>query len=232
MGSRCQDLAAEFGFDTTIAFDRSQNPQSEVPVDCLIDFSRPEALIGWMDYVMANPMPVVTGTTGLSERDFKLLDRLSEVVPVLWASNFCIGVFVLRELAKKATQLLAGFDFDIELVETHHKHKVDTPSGTALTLANTVIAAREDILQIGHRPHGNIGARHPSELAIHSIRGGSVVGEHELIFLGEGESLHLRHLATDRDVFVRGALKVASLFAAGGYSAGRYQLRDILQPYL
>lgn len=179
--------------------------------DVIIDFTSPEATIELLG-VAANsiPKPIVIGTTGLDAKQEDAIRKASLKMPILYASNMSLGVAILKRVSTMVANLLE--DFDIEIVETHHKHKKDSPSGTALTLAKACAKARDwniEEVRISGRD-GNIGAREKKEIGVMSLRGGNVVGEHSVGFYGEDEFLRLTHTATSRSTFARGALKAAA----------------------
>ncbi len=173
--------------------------------DVAIDFSLPAGLEPVLSLCVDRGVPLVSGTTGLSASQQGAVDEAATKIPVLLAANFSLGVTVLSELVERAAQLLQAWDCDI--VESHHKHKVDAPSGTALALG-----ARAE--------QGSAQPRYAS------LRAGDIVGEHTVQFTGPGERIELIHRATSRDIFARGALHAAAWLA--GKSAGRYELRDML----
>src|SRR6185312_14259983 len=167
---------------------------------------------------------VVSGTTRLDADAERLLDQAARVVPVLWAPNTSVGVQVLAELVAEAAAKL-GLSFDVEIVEAHHRAKVDAPSGTADRLRRAVVEAREDLVPV-HGREGLVGPRKRTEIGVLALRGGDVIGDHTVHFLGQGERLELTHRATNRDLFARGALRAARFLH--GKPAGRYTMADIL----
>ncbi len=173
--------------------------------DVAIDFSLPQAFNGILALCVERTLPLVSGTTGLDDAQQEALQSASKTIPVLWASNFSLGVAVLAELVERAAQALPGWDCDI--VEAHHVHKKDAPSGTALSL-------------------GEAAGQGGAEPSYASLRAGDIVGEHTVQFTGAGERIELIHRATNRDIFARGALHAASRMA--GRAPGRYGLRDLL----
>ncbi|MCL2825653.1 MAG: 4-hydroxy-tetrahydrodipicolinate reductase [Polyangiaceae bacterium] len=189
----------------------------------IIDFSTAAAMPTLIKAATAAKIPVVSGTTGLDSGAVDALRNLGNLVPVLWAPNFSIGIEVLTELVRLAAKRL-GPDFDIEIVEVHHRRKADAPSGTALRLAHEIEGVR-DVVQCRGRD-GLVGPRPAEELGVHAVRGGDVVGDHSVHILGIGERLELTHRATSREVFARGALFAARVIAAK--SPGFYRLADIL----
>jgi 4-hydroxy-tetrahydrodipicolinate reductase len=192
--------------------------------DVVIDFSHAGAMTVLTRSIKRARVALVSGTTGISASDRALLDELAETVPVLWAANMSPGVEVVARLAKIAAATL-GQEYDVEIVETHHRHKVDAPSGTALRLAEAVREARPD-LTLKHGREGREGARGERELAVMALRGGDVIGDHTVHLLGLGERIEITHRATERDVFARGALRAARWIL--GKKPGRYTLRDLL----
>ncbi len=189
--------------------------------DVVIDFSTPRATESLAKLAAKKRLPLVIGTTGLDAAAESALKAAAKKSPVFVSSNMSIGVFVLGRLIQKAEQLL-GSSFDVELVEVHHRKKVDAPSGTAILLAETLKSSRELV----HGRKGRPGARASTELGMHAVRGGDVIGDHTVHFLGDGERLELTHRATHRDLFAHGALRVAAVIA--GLAPGRYAMGDII----
>lgn len=192
----------------------------------VIDFSTPEAVPAMAHAASRHHAAIVSGTTRLDEAAMRALDNAAKHVPVLWAPNTSVGIFVLRELAAIAAKAL-GEGFDVEIVETHHRAKVDAPSGTAAALVTAVKAARPELLEVRGRD-GNVGPRGGDEIGVFALRGGDVIGEHTVMFLGQGERIEITHRATNRDLFARGALRAARFLA--GKPAGRYTMADVLAP--
>lgn len=197
--------------------------------DVVVDFSAPEALAALCDALAeARGAPaVVVGTTGLDDALHARLDALAARVPVLVAANFSVGVNLLLALAETAAAAL-GPDYDVEIVEAHHRRKADAPSGTALALGEAVAAGRQVALpevRVDGRS-GRPGERPRGEIGFHALRGGDVVGEHRVHFLGERERIELAHVAADRRLFADGALRACKWIA--GRPAGRYTMRDVL----
>ncbi|HRI69584.1 MAG TPA: 4-hydroxy-tetrahydrodipicolinate reductase [Polyangium sp.] len=194
--------------------------------DVVIDFSRPEGLSRVLAVAKRMGIPVVSGTTRLDAAVEKQIDDAARVIPVLWAPNTSLGVQVLAELVAEAVKRL-GLGFDIEVVETHHKAKVDSPSGTAVRLADAARTAREGLRAV-HGREGNVGPRAAEEIGIFAMRGGDVIGDHSVHLLGLGERIELTHRATNRDLFARGALRAARFLV--GKPAGRYTMAHVLAP--
>ena len=203
---------------------------TELPAcEVLIDFSSPEGFQHWLSMCVEKKVAFVSGTTGLAAEDFERLDEASAAVPVLHATNTSLGVALLNRLTAEATKVL-GQDFDIEIVESHHRHKKDAPSGTAATLLSAVLGARgSDDSAAVHGRHG-MTPRTRGEVGVHSLRMGDVVGEHTVHFAGDGERVELTHRATSRATFARGAIRAARWIA--GKPAGRYTMEDVLADVL
>lgn len=192
--------------------------------DVVIDFSRPEGLARVLSAAKRNGIAVVSGTTRLDPAVERQLEEASKVIPVLWAPNTSLGVQVLADLVAEAVKRL-GPGFDIEIVETHHKAKVDSPSGTAVRLADAARTARDGLRAVYGR-EGNVGPRKEDEIGILAMRGGDVIGDHSVHLLGPGERIELTHRATNRDLFARGAVRAAQFLV--GKPAGRYTMADVL----
>lgn len=198
--------------------------------DVVIDFSAPAALRALLEHgasALAGKALIV-GTTGLGPEDEARLDALAQAACVVSAANFSVGVNLLLGLAEQAARVLGDERFDVEIVEAHHRRKVDAPSGTALALANAVARGRAVSLDEVRRDgrSGETGARPTGEIGLHALRGGGVVGEHRVLFLGESERIELVHAAADRSLFAEGALVAARW--ASGRRAGRYAMTDVL----
>lgn len=195
--------------------------------DVIVDFSLPEACETLLEYAIKTPKPLVIGTTGLSQHQLNLLKNASELMPVLYATNMSLGVALLNKLVYQASAALEGFD--IEIVEMHHRHKKDAPSGTALTLSESAAKGRGldlDKVRVSGRD-GNIGERTKDEIAVMALRGGDIVGRHTVGFYNDGEFLELNHTATSRNTFSKGALKAASWLSI--QEKGLYSISDCLE---
>lgn len=193
--------------------------------DVAIDFSLPPAVDEFVAAAVAAGVAIVSGTTGLSERQVSSLERASERVPVLWSRNMSVGVQVLAELVEEAARKL-GAAFDVEIVEVHHHHKVDCPSGTALRLADAARVARPELEDVVSRA-GQVGARRANEMGVFGLRGGDVIGDHTVHFMGQGERIELTHRATGREVFAHGAVRAARWIA--GKAPGYYSIADVVK---
>ena len=193
--------------------------------DVLVDFSTPAALEEHLLAARAARTPIVVGTTGLRDRHQALIDVAAGEIPVLQTGNTSLGVTLLAQLVREAA---AKLDWDIEIAEMHHRHKIDAPSGTALLLGEAAAAGRGATLaelRVDSRA-GLTGARMEGTIGFASLRGGSVIGDHSVVFAGEGERIELSHLAQDRSTFAHGAVKAALWLASR--PAGRYGMADVL----
>jgi 4-hydroxy-tetrahydrodipicolinate reductase len=192
--------------------------------DVAIDFSHAEAAAPICEAAMKSKTPLVIGTTGHFAKQRDDIVAASKQIPVVLASNFSVGVNALFALTENAAKIL-GDDFDLEIVEAHHRMKKDAPSGTAKTLAEILQRARQTKI-LRHGREGIVGERGKSEIGIHSVRGGDVVGDHTVILAGQGERLELTHRASSRDTFARGAIRAARWVI--GKSPGLYDMRNVL----
>ena len=194
----------------------------------LIDFTAPDATMIHAKECYSNNMSIVIGTTGLNEEQEKELLSLSKKIPIVYSANFSIGITLLSKLVSNATKTL-GFDWDVEVLEMHHKQKVDSPSGTALLLGKSAANARQQELSNvkSVSRDGLVGKRKGDEIGFAVLRGGDVVGEHTVSFSNTAERLELAHRATDRSIFGAGALR-ASYWAASA-APGLYSLSDVLK---
>ena len=192
--------------------------------DVLIDFSSAQGLEERLRFAAERSIPAVLGATGYTQADEELVKQVSARIPIFKTGNLSIGVNLLQLLAAKAARVLEGFD--VEIVERHHNQKKDAPSGTALMLAESVKKASERPLEEVYGRHGMVGARRPNEIGVHAIRGGTIVGEHEVMFAGEDEIVTISHSARSRSVFANGALRAAAWLI--GKPNGLYDMNDLL----
>ena len=190
-------------------------------VDVIIDFSSPAALISELEWAVKNSVPVVLGSTGFNDEQLKYIDECSKKVAIFKTANFSLGVNLLMKLVREAANIL-GDKFDIEIIEKHHNLKADAPSGTALMLADSANVENKDYLYGRDKSCGKRG----KEIGIHAVRGGTIVGEHEVMFAGEDEIVTLSHSARSKRVFAAGAIKAAIFLA--GRPAGKYDMQDII----
>lgn len=193
--------------------------------DVIIDFSHPGYFETVRAFAAARRLPIVVATTGLSDTQRAHLKALTETVPVFSSANMSLGVNLMLELCKKAAAVLSG-SFDIEIVEQHHNQKIDAPSGTALMLADGISSVLKEHPQYVYDRHSQRKKREKNEIGIHSVRGGTIVGEHEVIFAGGDELLTIRHSASSRRIFANGAIN-AALFLTGR-KPGLYDMGDLV----
>lgn len=196
------------------------------PCDAVIDFSKPALLPDLLAYCENGKIPLVLCTTGYSESDLKFIEKAAQKIPLFFSANMSLGVNLLQHLAQEAAKIL-GKDFDIEIIEKHHNRKVDAPSGTALMLADSINDVLPETYAYEYDYHTHEGARDPHSIGIHSVRGGTIVGEHDVIFAGHDEVLTLSHEALSRDVFAAGALKAAEFLP--GKPAGKYDMGSLMK---
>jgi 4-hydroxy-tetrahydrodipicolinate reductase len=195
--------------------------------DVFIDFSAPDGLEGHLQTALAAERPIVIGTTGLASDHHRMIDDVARTIPVLQAANMSLGVNLLAHLVREAAARL-GDEWDVEIVEMHHRHKVDAPSGTALLLGQAAAEGRGVSLnEVSERGRDGITRpRLPGHIGFASLRGGSVAGDHQVVLAAEGERIELGHRAESRAVFARGAIEAALWLI--GKPAGRYGMTDVL----
>ena len=194
--------------------------------DVLIDFSHPSALGGILEYAVQMRMPAVLATTGYAPEQIALIRKAAERIPVFFSANMSLGVTLLSELAKTAAKVLGG-SFDIEIVEMHHNRKIDAPSGTALMLADEIASVLPEQPEYVYDRHDKHERRAKQEIGIQSVRGGTIVGEHEILFCGTDEVIKLCHSAGSKAVFASGAVNAAVFLA--GKPAGLYTMHDLVK---
>ncbi len=195
-------------------------------IDCIIDFSNCEAVDGVLDYAKQTKTAAVICTTGLSKEQISKLEFYSREIPIFFSANMSIGVNLVMDLVRKASQILDG-SFDIEIIEKHHNQKLDAPSGTALALADAISESVQFAPQYTYDRHSVRKKRDKSEIGIHAVRGGNIVGEHTVIFAGNDEVVEIKHSATSKEVFAVGAVR-AALFMSGR-KAGLYNMTDLIK---
>jgi 4-hydroxy-tetrahydrodipicolinate reductase len=243
MGQRILSLAADnndfsisAGVDLKPGTLRALGVPSDAPLvqalpakagSVVIDFSHATVTPGVIAHCAEHGMPLVIGTTGVSpDEQAALIEQAASAIPIIWAPNMAIGVNVVFEIAARIAKTL-GLDYDIEIVEAHHHHKVDAPSGTAYGMSDAICEAtgrtRSDLV---HGREGHTGARTRGEIGMHALRMGDVVGDHTAYFVGGGERITLGHMAHTRDIFANGALRAAAYLAT--QQPGRYTMKDVL----
>lgn len=193
-------------------------------VDVIIDFSRPSALKSLLDFSKKNKVPVVLCTTGYSAEELFLIKEASKTTAIFHSANMSLGINIVKNILSNISKFLYE-DFDIEIIEKHHNQKIDAPSGTALLLGDTI---KESIPVETVYNHGRVGncKRQKKEIGMHAVRGGNIVGEHDVIFAGGGEVIEIKHSALSRKVFAVGAIKAASFVAGKG--PGLYNMDNML----
>ncbi len=200
-----------------------------VPVDVAIDFSVPKATESLLAFCVNTRTPAVICTTALPDALLERIDEASKTIPIFRSGNMSIGINLMRVLLRQA-RLTLGDAFDIEIVETHHNRKKDAPSGTALMLADAIVQADGTKHPFVYGRSEKDRRREPGEIGFHSIRGGTIVGEHEVRFLGEDEEISIRHAAYSKQVFAEGALKAAAFLLTK--SSGLYSMEDLVEEML
>ena len=193
--------------------------------DVIIDFSNPSALAGLLEYAVKNSIPAVISTTGLNDAQINLIKDASQKIPVFFSANMSLGVNLVCELAKKAAAVL-GDSFDIEIVEMHHNQKIDAPSGTALMIADSIKEELDENTKYEYDRHSKREKRTKNEIGIHAVRGGTITGEHQVIFAGLDEIITISHSARSKELFATGAVSAAKFIC--GKSAGLYKMSDMI----
>ena len=199
---------------------------SDCDIDCdsIIDFSHPSALTSLLEYATDKSLPIVLCTTGLNDAQQEEIIEASKSIAIFKSANMSLGVNLMTDLLQKATSFLNGFD--IEIIEKHHNKKLDAPSGTALMLADSINEALEDKKEYKYGRHGTNAKREPKEIGIHAVRGGTIVGEHQVHFIGPDEIIEIRHTALSKKVFAEGAVQAAVFI--NDKSPGMYDMQDML----
>lgn len=198
----------------------------EVPADVVIDFSSPLALPGLLDYCVKQKIPAVLCSTGLSEEDLAQIEKASKQVAILKSANMSLGINTLLRLIQDAAKVLATAGFDMEVVEKHHRLKKDAPSGTALALADSLNDAMDGAYHYVYDRSQKMEARDDREIGLSAVRGGTIVGEHDVIFAGPDEVVTFSHTAYSKAVFGKGAIEAAKFLA--GKPAGYYHMSDVI----
>lgn len=197
-----------------------------VEADVIIDFCSAKAMDGLLDFCEEKKMPVVVCTTGLSEEQLDRIKKLSKSVAVLKSANMSLGINTLFKLLQDAAKVLATAGFDVEIVEKHHNQKLDAPSGTALALADSINEAMDNQYEYVYDRSQKREKRDKKELGLSAVRGGTIVGEHEVIFAGIDEVIEFKHTAYSKAVFAKGSVSAAKFLA--GKPAGLYDMRDVI----
>ena len=198
----------------------------DVMADCIIDFASAKAVDALLDYSVAKQIPLVLCTTGLSEDQLAKVEESAKQVAILKSANMSLGINTLMDILKKATAVFGDAGFDIEIVEKHHNQKLDAPSGTAIALADAVNEAADGRYEYIYDRSQRRAKRDAKEIGISAVRGGNIVGEHEVIFAGTDEVITFKHTAYSKAVFGKGAVEAAKFLA--GKPAGRYDMADVI----
>ena len=198
----------------------------QTEADVVIDFCSAKATDVLLEYCADRKSPVVLCTTGLSEEQLKKVEDTSKKVAVLKSANMSLGINLLMKLVKEAAQTLAAAGFDMEIVEKHHRLKVDAPSGTALALADSINEGLDQAYHYTYDRSQRREKRDPKEIGISAVRGGTIVGEHDVIFAGEDEVITFQHTAYSKNIFAKGAIQAAKYLA--GKEPGWYQMSDVI----
>lgn len=222
------EIAAGFDINDTVenAYPVYTNPMDFTgEADVVIDFSHPSSLTGILNFCKARKLPVIICTTGLSAEQKAEFTEASKEIPVFFSANMSLGINLLIALAKKATKLLEG-NFDIEIVERHHNQKIDAPSGTALAIADAIDETLSFPAEYIYDRHSVRRKRKKTEIGLHAVRGGTIVGDHDIIFAGNDEVIELKHSAHSKEVFAVGAIKAAKFIT--DKPAGMYSMSDLM----
>ena len=213
--------------DSTAAFPAYTNiADVQEEADVIIDFSRPSLLTPILSYAaQKGGIPAVLCTTGYSAEQVEALKTAAQTLPVFYSRNMSLGINLLIELSKKAAKVL-GDQFDIEIIEKHHNQKIDAPSGTALMLADAIASVRDGETQYVYDRHAQRKKREKSEIGLHAVRGGTIVGEHEVVFAGNHEVITLSHSAQSKELFATGAVNAAVYMCGKG--PGLYDMSDMI----
>lgn len=200
--------------------------ECNVIADVIIDFSSPKKLDEMLQFAEKNQLSIVLCTTGLSEEDIDMVHKASENIAILRSANMSVGVNTVIKLLQSAAKVLAESGFDIEIVEKHHNQKLDAPSGTALALADAMNQVLNNQYEYNFDRSAQRKKRDPKEIGISAVRGGTIVGEHEVIFAGTDEIIEIKHTAYSRAIFAKGAIQAAKFLA--GKIPGMYQMSDVI----
>lgn len=241
MGQVVTRLCAERDITIVAGFDKNAVKFSDYPVyadpleyggtaDAVIDFSNPSSLGNLLNYCTNHNVPCILCTTGYSDVQLVQIKDVSRLIPVFRSGNMSLGINLLTGLVKKAAAVL-GDTFDVEIIERHHRTKVDAPSGTAIMLADAAASALPHDSEYVYDRHSVRQKRGHNEIGISSVRGGTIVGEHEVVFAGTDEVIELKHTAYSRDVFANGAIS-AAIFLSGIKTPGMYDMNDVLDKVL
>lgn len=219
MGSVVKECAKNQGIEVTGFVDELSTEKGDV----IVDFSHYSRLDTLLDYAVDRGLPLVIATTGYSDEILKKIENSSKKIPILLSSNMSLGINLLQDILEKITPILYP-NYDIELIEKHHNKKIDSPSGTAKTLLEVI---KKNIDEVIEEKYGRVGMekREKNEIGVHSLRGGTIVGEHSVLFCGNDEIIELKHIALSKKIFAEGALQGAKFII--GKEPGLYSMKDI-----
>jgi 4-hydroxy-tetrahydrodipicolinate reductase len=230
LAGQSEDLMIAAGFDIADTIKNSYPVFTDLSkcdekLDVIIDFSNPNAFGKLIAYAEARKLPLVMCTTGLTQAQLKHLEESSKNIPVFFSANMSLGVNLLIDLVKKAAKVLEH-NFDIEIIEKHHNQKLDAPSGTALAIADGINSALEEKQEYIYDRHSRMKKRSKTEIGIHAVRGGTIVGEHSVIFAGTDEIIEINHIANSKEIFATGALRAAKFLY--NKKPGFYNMNDLI----
>ncbi len=225
--SECEIVA---GFDIFDGIENTYPVYTDInefkgEADVMIDFSNPMSLTSILAFCKARSLPIIVATTGFSQEQKDEMKEAAKDIPVFFSANMSLGINLLIALSKMATKLLEG-GFDIEIVERHHNQKIDAPSGTALAIADAIDETLSYPAEYVYDRHSVRKKRKKTEVGLHSVRGGTIVGEHEVIFAGNDEVIEIKHSASSREVFAVGAIRAAKFMHGKG--SGMYDMNDLI----
>ena len=215
---RLEDLSGRFPIYSSV-------DDIKEDVDCIVDFSNPSLLDTLLEYAEENKLSMVLCTTGYSDEQLIQIEKASEKIPIFFSMNMSLGINLLIELAKKASKVF-GDQFDVEIIEKHHNQKIDAPSGTAYMIADAVNDVNDGKYHYEYNRNAVRQKREPNEIGIHSVRGGTIVGEHEVLFAGHDELLQITHTALSREVFAVGAVNAVKFVV--GKKPHMYNMSDMI----
>ena len=239
MGKVVVDLiSADPDMEVVVGVDRRSDMDAAFPImdninkvnvaaDVVIDFSSVEAADELLDFIEQKKIPAVICTTGLSEAQIDIINKLSAVSPILRSANMSLGINILSKVLAEVAPTLKKAGFDIEIVEAHHRRKLDAPSGTALLLADSINSSMDEKLEYTYDRSDRHEPRRENEIGISSVRGGTIVGDHDVIFAGEDEVISFNHRAYSRKIFANGAIAAAEFLL--GKSNGLYDMSDVIK---
>ncbi|RKD32437.1 4-hydroxy-tetrahydrodipicolinate reductase [Thermohalobacter berrensis] len=228
---QCEDMKVVAGIDRSPDKFKNNYPvykdifEFREEADVIIDFSNPYYLPGLLDYGIEKKIPLVIATTGFSSKDIKDMEAASEKIPIFYSANMSLGINVLVNLVKKAANVLAD-SFDIEIIEKHHNKKIDAPSGTAYMIANKINEELDNSKEYVFGRYTKKDRRRKNEIGIHAVRGGTIVGEHSIIFAGSNEVIEIKHSAQSKKIFANGSIKAARFII--DKNKGLFDMEDLM----